>query len=239
MTAFFVFPETRRKTSFGGTKPAMKSSRKTNKDLLVCGILSSVFYVAMNIIVAFLYQGYDTISQTVSELSAIGAPTRLLWVAMSMLYTLLFIAFVRGVQRAAGANRPLRLIGKLLLAYGLIGFAWPFAPMHQREVLAAGGGTFSDTLHIAFSFITVPLMLLAIGFGAAAFGKGFRIYSIGSLIVLCIFGVLTGIEGPKLAKNLPTPWLGIYERILIAVFLLWVIALAYVLIRQNKMPATQ
>lgn len=98
---------------------------------------------------------------------------------------------------------------------------------------AAGGGTLSDTLHIVFSMVTVPLMLLAIGFGAAAFRREFRIYSIASLVILCFFGVLTGIDGPKIAKNLATPWIGFWERILIAVFLLWVIVLAVILIRSK------
>ena len=48
--------------------------------LLVCGVVSSVLYVAMNGIIPLLFEGYNIASQTVSELSAIGAPTRPLWV---------------------------------------------------------------------------------------------------------------------------------------------------------------
>lgn len=43
------------------------------KVLLVCGILSSLLYVAMNVFVPMLFEGYSLASQTVSELSAIGA----------------------------------------------------------------------------------------------------------------------------------------------------------------------
>ena len=46
------------------------------RTLLVCGILSSLLYVAMTIFVAMQWEGYSSISQTISELSAIGAPTR-------------------------------------------------------------------------------------------------------------------------------------------------------------------
>jgi len=45
------------------------------KILLVCGILASLLYVAMNVIGAMMYDGYSSVSQTVSELSAIGAPS--------------------------------------------------------------------------------------------------------------------------------------------------------------------
>ena len=49
------------------------------KILLVCGVFSVLLYVAMNVLVAMQWEGYSSVSQTVSELSAIGAPTRPLW----------------------------------------------------------------------------------------------------------------------------------------------------------------
>jgi hypothetical protein len=48
--------------------------------------------------------------------------------------------------------------------------------MDAREVLAEGGQTWQDTMRLVLAGVTVPLMLLAIGFGAAAFGKRFRLY---------------------------------------------------------------
>jgi hypothetical protein len=91
--------------------------------------------------------------------------------------------------------------------------------------------TLTDTMHIVFATVTVLLMLLAIGFGAAAFGKRFRLYSIATIALLVVFGALTGLESPRIAANLPTPWVGVWERINIGVFLLWVVALAIALLR--------
>ena len=51
------------------------------KLLLIYGILSSLLYVAINILVPMAWDGYNAVSQTVSELSAIDAPTRPLWLA--------------------------------------------------------------------------------------------------------------------------------------------------------------
>jgi hypothetical protein len=195
------------------------------KILLVCGILSSLLYVAMNIIAAMLYEGYNSTSQTVSELSAIGAPMRPLWLLLGIPYTLLVIAFGCGVWVSAGRNRPLRVVGGLMVAYGVIGLFWP--PMHMR----GAGFTLTDTMHIVFAMATVLLMLLAIGFGAAAFGKRFRLYSIATIAFLVVFGALTGLQAPRIAANLPTPLVGIWERINIGVFLLWVMALAIALLR--------
>src|SRR5947207_959460 len=130
------------------------------RSLLVCGIMSSLLYVAMNVFVAMQWEGYSSASQTVSELSAIGAPTRPLWVPLGIAYTLLVTAFGWGVWASAHQNRPLRAAGGLLVAYGVLGLAWP--PMHLREMLAAGRGTITDTMHIVFAMLTVLLMLLAI-----------------------------------------------------------------------------
>jgi hypothetical protein len=42
---------------------------------------------------------------------------------------------------------------------------------------------------------------------------------------------LTFIEAPGIAANLPTPWIGVWERINLGVFLLWVVVLAVALLR--------
>ena len=200
---------------------------------LVCGVLSSLLYVAMNIIVPTQWPAYDVASQTVSELSAVGAPTRPLWVVMGFLYTVLVTGFGWGVRLAAGGNRRLRIAGTLIAIYGALGVVWPFAPMHLRPVLASGGGTFSDTLHIALGVATELIYLLALGFAAAALGRAFRLYSLATLVALFAFAVLTFREAPAIGADGATPLIGVWERINIGVFLLWVIVLAVVLLRRG------
>src|SRR5262245_29224247 len=200
-----------------------------HKTFLVCGIASSLLYAAM--IWGIRYEGYDPVSQVPSELTAIGAPTRPLWLWLGWIYTLLVAAFGWGVWESAGPNRGARMVGGLILAYASLGLFWPFAAMHQREVLAAGGGTLGDTMHLVLGGVTVFLMFLAIGFGATAFGRPFRRYSIASVVVLVTFGVLTLLEAPRLQTNLPTPWIGLWERLNISVFLLWLVVFASVLWR--------
>jgi hypothetical protein len=207
------------------------------KALLVCGILSSLLYVAMTVFIAMQWEGYSSTSQTISELSAIDAPTRSLWALPGAVYTVLVTAFGLGVLMSAGRNRALRRVGGLILAYGSLGFLWPLAPMHLREVLAAGGGTVSDTMHLVLASVTVWLMLLAIVFSAAAFGRRFRLYSIASLVVLVAFGALTFVDAPRIGADLPTPWVGIWERINLGVFLLWVVVLAAALLRTRDVEA--
>ncbi|MFV8324967.1 DUF998 domain-containing protein [Flavobacterium sp. ZS1P14] len=207
------------------------------KAVLYCGILSSLLYAAINIIVPMQYPGYSSASQVVSELSAIGAPTRMLWLVLATPYIFLILAFAWGILKSAGKNRPLRIAGGFMLAYGALGFLWPFASMHQREVLEAGGGTFSDTMHIALGAATEIFYLLALGFAASALGKRFRIYSIITFVAVLVFGILTFMDAPKLSTNEPTPLIGVWERINIGIFLLWVVMLATVLLRAEKNAA--
>lgn len=204
------------------------------KALLLCGILSSLLYAAITIIVPLQWEDYDSASQTVSELSAIGAPTRMLWIVLSSPYTFLVIAFSWGVWKSAGGNRRLRAAGGLMIAYGALGVIWPFAPMHLRETLAAGGSTFSDTVHIALGAVTELLYLLALGFAASAFGRPFRVYSVATFVVLLVFGTLTFLDAPHIATNQPTPFIGVWERINIGVFLVWMIVLAMKLLQKEK-----
>ena len=202
--------------------------------LIYCGILSSLLYFAINIIVPLQWEGYSLASRVPSELSAIGAPTSKLWAILATPYTFLMLAFGWGVMKAASGNRRLRIAGMMLVAYGGLGFLWPFAPMHMRETLAAGGGTFSDTLHIVLGAATVIIYLLALGFAAAALGRRFRVYSIVTFILVLVFGLLTFKEAPGLSRNEPTPLIGIWERINIGLFLVWVVVLAIALLKKQK-----
>ena len=205
------------------------------KYLLYCGLAASLLYIAMNIFIPFLDKGYNWVTQTVSELSAVDAPTRPLWFPLGIIYTLLIAAFGWGVFQLADRKRFLRIAGVLLIINGLIGLTW--SPMHQREVLAAGGGTFTDIWHLVMASVTVLLMFLSIGFGAAAFGKGFRFYSIITILVFIVFGVLTFVEAPNVDKNLPTPYIGLWERINIAAFMVWLLVFSINLLRLEKKPS--
>jgi hypothetical protein len=206
--------------------------------LLSCGILSSLLYSAMTVFVAMQWEGYSSASQTISELSAIGAPTRALWAPLGFMYMLLVIGFGWGVSKSAGRVGSLRTVGSLIVAYGALGLLWPFGAMHLRETLAAGGGTASDTMHLVLGMVTVVLMLLAMGFGAAAFGRQFRFYSIATIAVVLVFGFLTGLGVPSVQLNQPTPWLGVWERISAGGFLAWIIVLASTLLRAKDEGAT-
>ena len=206
------------------------------KALLACGILAGVLYLAMTLFVGKLWDGYSTADQTISELSAIGAPTRPLWMLLGTLYSVLIIAFGWIVWTAAPPNRAQRLVGLLLMLHGVIGCLWP--PMHQRAVLAASGPTLTDTLHIVWVIVTGLLFLLETSFGATAFGKRFRVYSIATMAIVLVCGAITGTYAPHLQADLPTPWLGVWERLSSTAYMLWIVVLAAVLLRSGTPHVT-
>jgi uncharacterized membrane protein len=202
--------------------------------LLFCGILAVVIYVATDIFAALRWEGYSYTDQTVSEFWAVDAPTTTLIMTSHPAFIILVIAFGLGLRMSAGSRRSLRIAGGLVIAIGIVDMLAPFAPMHQRQVLAAGSGTLTDTLHIVVGSLDVLLTLLIIGFGSSAFGRGFRFYSIATIALLLVFGALTGTAAPRLAANQPTPWLGIWERINIFGYMAWMVALAVGLLREQR-----
>ena len=204
---------------------------KMTKALLYCGILSSLWYTFMNLFVPLYYPGYSSVSLTVSELSAIGAPTRILWVLLGTLYPLLYAAFGWGVFQISGKNKMLKTLAVFIIIYCILNLYWP--PMHTREVIASGTKTLNDTLHILWTIATMLLIICTMGFGAFIFGKTFRIYTLISIIILVGLGTLTSLDTPNLEANLPTPMMGLWERFSQYVFFLWVIILSIQLIKKN------
>jgi len=205
------------------------------KILLLCGILASLLYVATDILAATRWHGYSYAAQTVSELFAIGAPTRSLVVLRGLAYSVLLIAFGLGVWGSASRKRALRIAGGLLIAIGVVDLvAPPFAPMHLRGVER----TLTDTMHIILASVDVIFILLIIGFGTNAFGKRFRLYSIVTILIVLVFGTLSGLQGPRIAANLPTPWVGVTERTSVFGYMLWLIVLAITLLRVRNGAAS-
>jgi hypothetical protein len=86
--------------------------------------------------------------------------------------------------------------------------------------------------------MTIVLILASIGFGAAALGKWFRIYSILTVAAVLVFGAFTGIEAAKVPTGDPTPWMGLFERINVWGWMLWLAVFAVALIRVERSRAT-
>jgi hypothetical protein len=79
--------------------------------------------VAFNILGAIVWQGYSSTSQTISELYAIGAPSRALVAPLMVVYNLLLYGFGVGVWLCAGPKRALRVTTVGLIDKEVLGMA--------------------------------------------------------------------------------------------------------------------
>jgi hypothetical membrane protein len=206
------------------------------KVLLICGIVSSVLYIAVDALGTLRYPGYRYTEQQFSELTAAGSPVRLLMIALSVIpYTLLVAAFAVGVWASARPKGAGPITGAMLLGYAAFGMGggW-ITPMNTREALAAGERGLRNAMHVPMTAVMSLFMLVAMGFGATLLGKGFRYYSYATIAILIVFGVLTSLQAGKMVADEPTPWMGLTERINIYATMLWVVALAIGLLHAQE-----
>jgi Protein of unknown function (DUF998) len=197
---------------------------------LACGIVAPLIYAATDVLAGLRWEGYSFLNQTISELNAIGAPTRPLTIILGLVGYTLLLAFAIEVWRSAGQNRRLRAVGGVLVVFSILAlWAVPFASMHVRGAPRSLG----DTLHLVGGAIAVLLLVAVIGFGAAVFGRPYRVYSIVMILVLLTFGAWAAMDGARVANDLPTPWVGLKERISVYSYQLWLAAFAVGLLRER------
>src|ERR1700693_1069848 len=148
------------------------------KLLLLCGIVAPLLFVGTNVLGGVLWSGYNFTSQSISDLTASGAPTRAAFVPPFIAVDLLLMVFGLGVWGVASQNGALRVV------YGVVNAAAEFFPNRLGETpkpLSPG---------VILTATGVISLLVAIGFGAAAYRNWFRFYSIGTLLAFAVLTVL-------------------------------------------------
>lgn len=215
----------------GGHHLAWPARRTARNVLLGCGIVAPVWWVAMDVIGSLRYPGYSYVDQTISELSAQGAPTRIFMLVLSGIpYAALMTAFGVGIWKTAEGRRAQRITAAVVLGETIWGFvggiAFPMAIRGHHQTLR-------NQMHAWYGIGMPIFFLLAVAFGSRLFGTHFRAYSYGTVIALLVFGALTAMQAPKVPANEPTPWIGIEERVNAYLPMLWFVALAIGLLRTN------
>jgi Protein of unknown function (DUF998) len=184
--------------------------------MLYCGVLGSLLWVATDQLAGRLLSGYDFVSRSISELSASGTPTRLLVISLDALATALLIVFGVGAWRLAGQAVLPRITAALLIGQVVATFvaeaAFPATNGARPGATSAG---------VIVGALSIVLLLLTIGFGAAAFGGWFRLLSLGVLAGYALLAALRFTVIPQSASLV-----GVQERTMQYVFLMWVVMLA-------------
>jgi hypothetical protein len=195
--------------------------------LLACGVLSSALYLTADIAGSLGWPGYSVSEQTVSELAAIGSPSRPLVMWLFTAYNVLLIAFASGVSLSASDESAERRAANAIGMIGWIGVLAAFFPIHLRGM----AWTINETMHVVLTSITVFFIVAAIVFGSKVGGDRFRAYSLATIALTLGFGAWSGWIGRGLAEGLPTPWIGVAERVCIYSYLAWIAVFAVLMLR--------
>jgi hypothetical membrane protein len=201
------------------------------KILLICGILSPVLYAISDLLAGMQWEGYSFRDQTISELAAIGAPSRPLFAVLLLIVYGLMVAFGVGIWKSAADNGRLRAVGAVLVAFGVMALTvGQLAAMPQR---GAEQG-FAGALHLIEGMAAMLMVFTAMGIAATAFGAGFRLYTIATIILALGFGGWALSEALQIEQGLATPWVGLKERIFWYGYHLWFIVLAVRLLGRRE-----
>ncbi len=211
------------------------STRRTQGALLVCGVVAGLLYVVADVVCGLLYEGYSFADQHISELGAAGAQTRALLTTLVTVHLVLVGVFAVGVWRSAGRSRALRWTAGLLITVAVVGLLGGiFAPMNPRGTEAG----FAATMHLVYIGVNALMIMVAMGLSSMAFGWRFRVYAIGSVLIMLIFGAWAGSYAEEIEAGLPTPGAGVIERISVYAWLLWLVLLAAALRRRTRHSGT-
>jgi hypothetical membrane protein len=198
--------------------------------LLLCGILSPLLYALADALAGMLWGNYSFRDQTISELGAIGAPSRVLFSILLIPVYLLLVAFGVGVWQSAAGRRRIRVVAGLLIGFGVLALTvGQFVPMRPRGTEQGLTGA----LHLVEGMVAMLMILAAMGFAATALDKRFRVYTLATIALMFVFGAWSGMEAPQIEAGLATPWLGVKERIWWYAYQLWFSVLAFSLLRQR------
>jgi hypothetical protein len=197
------------------------------KALLLCGVLSPFLRVATDIIAGKLWKDYNFVSRSISDLSAIGAPTRSLVVPLEITSLVFSILFAIGVWSFTRDNTLLRITAVMLLGSGVFSLTGTFFPVH----LAEGITTSANKTNTIIIGISVLFLVLSMVFGAAAFKGWFRIFSIGMFVVFLVEDVWATWGKPFTLGGERGPLVGVQERTMLWGYLIWMAVLAVKLLR--------
>lgn len=197
--------------------------------LLLCGIAASLLHVGTDRLAGTLLRGYDFMSHSMGELSAAGAPTRPLVVTLNLLSAALMLAFGVGVWRTAGQALLPRVTAGLVMGQAVAGLVlilfFPDRYGMRPDPASAG---------VIVGATGVLLLVLAIAFGAAAFGGWFRILSVGILVAYAALAALRFATAGASSAAETVSLVGAQERTMLYVFLAWIIALAVLLLTSGS-----
>jgi len=201
---------------------------------LVCGVLAPVFYVATVIIGGAITPDYSHVRDAISSLTETGAPEIPLIQIGFALYNWSLLAFSLGLMFAMwkAGSRSMVISAGMLMLVGLAGvlMSWFTQDPVGTPLTVRGIGHFVLAGIEALGTI-IGILLFGLGSRRISGLAPLRLYSLLSAAVVFISG---GISSATLAFN---PYFGVFERITIGTFMLWLFVVSTRLLRLSGAPA--
>jgi len=197
------------------------------------GILGPIIYILAVFIGGALRHDYSALYNAISELSMANAPNKLLMDILFGLYNIFILIFGAGAFLDTDfKSKKFSSAALMLVVIGILGLLVLVFTQDPRGSPA----TLYGTLHIALSGVTALLTIISVIMVGLSFKdytgqKNFTWYSYATAILIFLSG---GAGAASIANNSPIG--GLFERITIFLFMLWVIVFSYILWKGNLKP---
>lgn len=178
------------------------------KHLGIFGVISLLSYTAMVAFSPLAYPGYDPLSMAVSDLSAVGAPSKALAEQLNALFGPCAVVSVMAVCVGTAQCRSKLFkagIGFFAVMEWITVVGYKMFPLVQGEDMS----TFQNVMHIVVTALVVlfsvtSLVLIAVG------GKKESIPSLSIWAIVCLAAMMIGAVG---TGAMPKSVFGIFERL--------------------------
>lgn len=191
--------------------------------LKIIGIFAPVIYMLTAAIGLVLNLSYVQMKYTFSDLMINGAPSKVLLTYLTSIYSVLTIIFAIGLflfvlfYNKAGNNIWGIITAIFIFIVGFFTLIMgQFFPMDPNNELVTITGVIHLTLAYMISFSTISAVMFFVFWSKKVKLRDLSIYSLISLIVIFISGVIA-ISISRTAN----PLLGLFQRITIFAFLQW------------------
>ncbi|MFW9942902.1 MAG: DUF998 domain-containing protein [Candidatus Thorarchaeota archaeon] len=203
------------------------------KNLYYGGIFGPIIFLINDLIGSIITHGFNPIRNAVSELTQRGSENAILLSSLFLIAGVMLVVFAIGIiVHYKFADSKLLFLGGIFIIFlgifsALSGTIFPMDPFDTDA-------TFPGTMHIVLTGFNIVLIILAIpmigiGLYREKKWKSFRLYSIVTVLIMATCGGLTSV----LMMN-DIELLGLFERITIYAYQLWIAILAVLLIKEQS-----
>jgi hypothetical protein len=204
---------------------------------ILAGIAAPILAWALTVLVGATWAGYDPVAQSISVLA--DAPNGWLQTLAFAVSGVFGVAWAFGLSSVLGVTaRDRSIVRGLVLVQALIAFGFALLPADagpERAPVSIVG-----SLHLANFYlyaVTMPLTLVALGFVMRRDPRwrgSVRPTFVAAAVVLVSIALV-----PATVDGLLTPWLGLLERVFVAIPSIWQVGagiVAWGMIREWSEP---